>query len=189
MAKDKSAIVSGAGWIGGFVDQLVREMLAQGWTHDAIHALVQTRPEDQPIKAIVAGMRKGFPPSAIAAKYGYEVVEDVQPAQFQVKDLEFVRFLTAGEQLVNGDVMRSRAVTLKANLGLTDGQYILDHQDEIPVEMRGKYIILTGTKVRSPDGRLLVAYLYWDGGRWYLGFRWIGDVWYDSDRLPRRKSA
>lgn len=38
--RDVSAIVSGAGWIGGFVFQLVNELRARGCTDEEIHSLV-----------------------------------------------------------------------------------------------------------------------------------------------------
>ena len=53
--KNVSAIVSDAGWIGGFVHLLVREMHRQGWTDEQIHTLVsETAPEEQMIQRIVA---------------------------------------------------------------------------------------------------------------------------------------
>lgn len=48
-----SAIVSGAGWLGGFVYLLEKALLARGWTHERIHALVtEADPADQPIDRI-----------------------------------------------------------------------------------------------------------------------------------------
>ncbi len=41
---DKSAVVSGAGWIAGFVDRLVEELQARDCTNEDIHALVTSRP-------------------------------------------------------------------------------------------------------------------------------------------------
>lgn len=190
MAKDKAAIVSGAGWLGGFADLLVREMLAQGWMYDEIHALVtQTRPEDQPIQAIVAGMRRSFPSKDIAAKHGYEVVQDVAaPTDFQVKNLKFIPFMKAGDPLfIDGDTMWSRAVELRGNFGLCDAPRLLDQQADIPVELHDKYIILAGTKLRGLSGVLYVAYLYWDGKQWYLDFLRIDYAWGEGGRLPRCK--
>lgn len=190
MAKDKTAIVSGAGWIGGFVDLLVREMLKQEWTHEGIHALVtQTKPEDQPIEAIVRGMRKGFPSAALAEQYGYTVLEDLaKPTEFAVKDLEFIPVLKDGELPITGDVMRDRAVTLKANFGLCDVPRLLDQQADIPVELQDKYIVLAATKLRDRDGNLYVAYLNFSGKRWCLiFFGRLDDDWVGDDRFPRCK--
>lgn len=188
-AKDKVAIVSGAGWIGGFTDLLVREMLRQGWTHESIHALVtQTKPEDQPIEAIVRGMRRGSPSAALAAEYGYEVVDDVaQPTDFQVKDLEFISFLKEGEPPIDGATMRSRAVMLKGNFGLCDAPRLLKQQVDIPVEEHSRYIVLAGTKLRDRFGVLYVAYLFFDGEQWFLPFLRLGFDWDEFGRFPRCK--
>ncbi len=120
---------------------------------------------------------------------GWSVVEDVSPTEFEVKDLEFITFLEEGESSVNGETMRQRAINLKANLGLVDAKRMLAHQDEIPVKMRGKYIIFTGTLLRGPDGLLYVACLYWRDDRWDLHFLWLGHDWHDGARLARRKPA
>ena len=122
---------------------------------------------------------------AIVAKYGYTVVEDVEPSQFKVKNLKFITFLKSGELYITGETMRQRAITLKGNFGLIDGQYLLDHQEEIPKKMLGKYIVLPGTLLRGSDGRLFIACLRWRGGRWVLGFVWLGGGWDSNDRFAR----
>lgn len=189
-AKDKFAIVSGAGWIGGFTDLLVREMIRQGWTYESIHALVtNTKPEDQPIEAIVRGMRKGFPSAALAAKHGYTVdgEDALAPTDFHVKDLEFVPFLEGDETVVSGDTMRSRAVRINANFGLCDAPRLLDQQADIPAELQGKYIVLAATKLRGRYGGLYVACLVFGGGRWFLYFYGLDVDWVAGGRFPRCK--
>jgi len=118
---------------------------------------------------------------------GWEVVEDVAPTDFQVGDLEFISFLEGNETSVGSETMRSRAVVLKANLGLADGKRILAEQEKIPVELRGCIIVLPGTVLRSPDGCLRVADLYWNGNRWCLFHHWIVSDWGGRDRLARNK--
>lgn len=119
---------------------------------------------------------------------GWEIVEYVEPSKFQVKDLEFISFLEKGEEYVKGDVMRQRAVKLKANLGLYDGKYLLEHQDEIPAKLRGKkYIVLPGTVLRGSYGNLHVPYLRWLGDRWVLSFHWVGDGFNGDGCLARSK--
>lgn len=140
-------------------------------------------------EAVVALLKKGkFPSQSIATEYGYTVEEDVEPSKFQVKNLEMVSFLENGENYVKGEKMRQRAVGLKANLGLADAKYVLEHQAEIPPEFRNnKYLVFTGTLLRDPDGSLHMADLRWDGQRWLLGFYWVARVWFDHDRLVRSK--
>ena len=129
--------------------------------------------------------KEKFSSFVIAAKYGYTVVEDVEPSQFKVKNLKFITFLESGESYITGETMRQRAVTLKGNIGLVDGQYLLDHQDEIPKEMRGKYIVFPGTLLRGSGDDLDVAYLSWLGFCWVLSFGWLGTDWGGSDRFAR----
>ena len=117
----------------------------------------------------------------------WEVLEDVQPSNFKISDLEMVTFLQGEETSIRGKVMRERAVSLKANLGLVDAKRLLDNQSEIPVEFRGKILVFTGTLLRDPDGSLFVACLSFDGGRWCLGFGWVGNVWDGCGRLLRCK--
>jgi len=117
---------------------------------------------------------------------GWLVLEDVEPSKFHVKDLEFISSLEKGEEYIKGEVMRQRAVKLKANLSLCDGKYLLEHQDEIPAKLRGKkYIILSGTLLRVSSDDLSVPCLYWDGVRWVLDFRWLDSVFHGSFCLAR----
>lgn len=142
-------------------------------------------------EAVVALLKKGkFPSQTLDANLipnGWEIVEDVEPSKFQIKDLEMVSFLENGEEYVKGEVLRKRAVGLKANLGLADAKYILDYQAEIPPEFRTKYFVFPGTLLRSPDGDLRVAYLGWDGERWCHNFNWVDVDFSVSDRLVRSK--
>lgn len=127
--------------------------------------------------------------SDIAAKYRYTVVEDLdEPTKFQMSELEYIGFLDGSKTYVNGKTMRERAKKLKAEFSLVDGIYMLEHQDKIPAEMRGKqYIVLSGTLLRGSGGRLRMACLYGDGSQWRLRFCWIKNDWCGCSRLPRRK--
>ncbi len=131
-----------------------------------------------------------FPSATLAADIipkEWVVVEDVQPSKFQVKDMEMVSFLETGEDYVKGEVMRKRAVGLKANLGLADAKYLLDHQAEIPLEFQNKYIVFPGTVLRGSGGGLHVPCLGWDGDRWVLNFFWVDGGFRDFGRLARSK--
>ncbi|TAN33268.1 hypothetical protein EPN28_02740 [Patescibacteria group bacterium] len=121
-------------------------------------------------------------------KRKWEVVEDVAPSQFEVKDLEYVSFLEPDDPgYVNGEVMRARAVVLKANYGLVDGKRMLECQAEIPKEMQDKIIVLPGTLLRGRRGGLYVACLSWVGARWVLDVRWVVYGFGASYLLPRGK--
>jgi len=149
---------------------------------------------DGALQAIVEGRFNAvgatFPSQLLAADFIPErwiIESDVEPTEFEVSDLEFIPFLNEGDDPIKGDLMRKRALTLKANLGLADGKKLLAQQDKIPVELRGKWIALTGTVLRDHDGDRHVACLGWVGDRWYLNFGWLGDGWCSDNRLARRK--
>lgn len=129
-----------------------------------------------------------FPSAEIAAKHGYTVEADVKPSTFEVKNLEPVSFLEESDGgSVVGKVLRGRALILEANFGLVDGQYTLDHQKEIPEEMRSFYIVLSGTLLRRSGGGLFVACLDWAVDRWVLVFLWVGGAFGGAARLVRSK--
>ena len=85
-----------------------------------------------------------------------------------------------GDKTVRGDKLKD----------LLEGQpvlpahvldYLLEHPDLIPESWKGKPIFFWGTIYCSSDGSLCVRCLYWDGGRWYWGNRWLDYVWFDYD--------
>ncbi|MEK9170410.1 MAG: hypothetical protein AAB674_02065, partial [Patescibacteria group bacterium] len=84
----------------------------------------------------------------------------------------------------NGEVMKQRAKKLNANLGQHHAEYLLEHQDLIPKEWRGKfYLTFPGTVWRDRVGFRDVPCLSWDGGRWCLRFDWLRSVWGSGARL------
>lgn len=189
----KSEFLSSFGTAFQAFKAITDAVLAQGGSDDDLRRLISKPSLAQQVAAIIMDKERGgdlFPSQIHAADLipqGWMVVEDVAPSKFHVKELEFISFLNQGESSINCEVIRQRAVTLKANLGLVDGKRILAEQDKLPVELRDKYIVLPGTLLRAPDGLLRVAYLFWDGGRWCLSFRWLGCDWVGHVRLARRR--
>lgn len=103
--------------------------------------------------------------------------------------IEGVPFLNDAEEAsVKGDVMAERAVTLDANYGQEDAEWLLEHQDMIPVELRKYYLVFPATKWRGPGVFRCVPYLVFIGGRWGLGFGWLDDVFGCRGRLVRPRS-
>ena len=97
---------------------------------------------------------------------------------------DIVGFLEGNESRVNGEVMKQRAKKLNANLGQHHAEYLLEHQDLIPKEWRGKfYLTFPGTVWRGRGGDRFVPYLFWLGGEWCLGFDWLGLGWVSYARL------
>ena len=99
---------------------------------------------------------------------------------------EILGFLRGDEQSVAGSVMVERAKEMQANLGQDDGQYLLDHQEEIPEAFRGK-VVFVFPDWRNPDSPEGVACVCWGGGRWLRRWLWLGGGFRDRCRLLRRK--
>lgn len=138
------------------------------------------------LKALFEELSASFPCQINASDLipeKWEVVEDVEPRSFKVGDLKFKSFLQGDETYVGGDTMRQRAVELKGNLGLSDAKYFLEHQSEIPTELRGKYIVFAGTVMRGSGGSIHVPFIYFNDGRWVLGFDWLGCHFNVNDRV------
>lgn len=116
-----------------------------------------------------------------------EVVEDVQPSDFLVEGLEFIPLLKPGESSIKCPVMQKRAVALRANLGLVDGRRILVEQEKIPVELRGKtLILLPGTLVRRWHYTEF-SFLIWSIDRWTMVFNRFDADFDGSSILARPK--
>ena len=99
---------------------------------------------------------------------------------------DILGFLRGDEKYVKGDVMVARVVEMGANLGKEDGQYLLDHQDEIPVALRGK-VVFVFTDWRHPGSSEGVYYVYWDDDRWVRYWRWLARDFRGYCRVLRRK--
>lgn len=100
---------------------------------------------------------------------------------------ELVPFLRENERWVKGDTMVERAKELNANLGEEDGQFILKHQTETPVEFRSRFYLVFPAW-HSPSGPRHVACLICDGARSYRNFGGLDGDWSRDSRLVRRIS-
>ena len=119
-------------------------------------------------------------------KEGWTLLENSPRRPISVTDLDLVPFLRNGESNIEGEEMLRRARTdLNANYGQEDAEFLLEHQAEIPVEFRKFYLVFPATVWRGSGGGRDVSYLYWDGGRWFLDFGWLGSVWRSGCRLVR----
>jgi len=114
------------------------------------------------------------------------VVEDVEPTvDLDISKIQFKSFLESGEDCVYGDDVRTRAVAMKGVLGLADVEKFLAEPDKIPVSLRDKYIVFSGTVLLDSVGARHVAYLFFREGRWVLGFKSLGHgLWCDGIVLP-----
>jgi len=112
---------------------------------------------------------------------GWTLLEDTQFSDSFTPD--FVSFLRPGENQVGGDVMRSRAKELNANLGQRDLQWLEANQHLIPESERGYYIVVPGTVWSGIHGGRRIACLVWDEDHWYTDFYWLGRDWNDRYHL------
>lgn len=102
-------------------------------------------------------------------------------ALFSATEFEFVSTLKEGENSISGDEMRKRALQENANFGQRFGEWLLAHQDKIPVRPEGCYYIpLPRTVWRRRDGHLHVPYLGWFGEQWSPHFYWLEFDWASS---------
>lgn len=99
---------------------------------------------------------------------------------------EAPRIIADGE-VVKGSIMLARAKEANAVSGKTECEDFLAHQDEIPVELRGKVVFVFAGWQR-PDDSGIVAIVYWDVDRWVQDWGWLGRGW-RGRRRPVRRSA
>ena len=113
---------------------------------------------------------------------------DTLPTTMTISDrtYEILTLHKDGETYVKSDIMVERAVEMNANLGKDDGQHLLDHQDEIPVALRGK-VVFVFTDWRHPGVPGRVYCVYWSGSRWVEGWSWFDSDFYEHCRVLRRK--
>jgi|SRR3989338_7691849 len=88
---------------------------------------------------------------------------------------------------IDGQEMVKRAEKLDANLGREHRQYILDHQDEIPPELKEKVHFIF-TAERYPTRLEHVSYIFCNGGRWLCAWGYLNEpCWGSSGRLLRQR--
>ena len=110
----------------------------------------------------------------------YHEGANVPNGQFRV---EAVPILIGDEKKIDGLTMFSRAIN-----GKSGGQYLVDYllknQEAIPKELQGKILVFADT-LWLDGGYLKVPCLCWDGGSWYLSFRYLGFGWGSRDLFVR----
>src|SRR3989344_1656623 len=99
------------------------------------------------------------------------LVKDVGelPPDFVIEKLEVVSFLHSGKVHDFSKLMCKRALEFNANLGRRHAEYLLNHQEEIPVEWRAYHLVFPGTIWRDHPvrgyGNEGISVLRWDGKR------------------------
>lgn len=120
----------------------------------------------------------------------WKLLEDTgDPADFDASRLELASFLQTDEPYTGGETMLKRArgkepvngqMLVGCNWGQRHGEALLRNQHLIPVEWRGKVIVLPGTVWRDGRRGRCVAYLVFLGVQWVLHFFWL-DFSFNSD--------
>jgi len=117
-------------------------------------------------------------------KNGWKLESDCGPVVGE-PTLTFEEFLREGELSVPGEVILARAKEMPgAPAGQSHAERMLDQQDRIPVELRGKTLIFETVWV-CPSGDRHVVVLSWRGRRWCLYFYWPGRDFGSSCRVVR----
>ena len=109
----------------------------------------------------------------------YEIVEDQKPTG--VTKFKFIKILKEDEDYIDGDKVKERAKESKGFYGMSELEYIFEHQDLVPNDVG--YIIFPATVLRDPSGSLYVPYLYRNGGRLVVAFCWLGYDWFGRGRF------
>lgn len=81
-----------------------------------------------------------------------------------------------------GEEVVRRAKEKGVLTGLRHAEAMLRNQERIPVEWR-KFVLVFAEVWRGPSGRRDAWCLFWDGGRWYLDYYWLGHDFNSGCRL------
>ena len=102
-------------------------------------------------------------------------LEDNLPRTMTIGDrvYEVLSFLQKGENQVDGPVMVKRAKEMSANLGEDDGQYLLKHQQDIPVIFYNVRIFFVFTDWRHPNNSDSVCYIAESDGQFVSDWEWL----------------
>jgi hypothetical protein len=102
-----------------------------------------------------------------------EVTKDV-PVEPGTYVFTYEEFLREGEVSVETNEMMRRANELGAVSGLGHALSLLENQDLIPKELRGRYLAFAGVEAVDFKDSLYAAFVYWNGGAWTLDWYWFG---------------
>ena len=111
------------------------------------------------------------------------------PIEMKIGDriYEILAPLKESEKRILHRKMLERVLEMKANSGEDDGQYLLNHQENIPVVLQGKVAFIF-PEWHNHDHPEYVCYIYWKDGCWITGWQLFAyDYWEDNGRVLRRK--
>ncbi|MBI4095051.1 MAG: hypothetical protein HY435_02570 [Candidatus Liptonbacteria bacterium] len=197
--KDVTAIVSGAGWIAGFADKLVRALRERKVSDEQIHQLV-TDDGDVPVgkiaDALVAIMEGAKNVFRLTLDYAHSVEEMVAAGKYNWtnSDITSKNFPTTQKgtaevaiELVhlNRRVSSDNALCELDARGLRPATLpeLLAFGAEYPEKQREFPIIALGSVWRNPHGYRTVAYLVRYGSKRDLRLHWFDNEWFSHYRF------
>jgi len=97
--------------------------------------------------------------------------------------------LRGGEKKVHGPVVVERAKEMHANFGKEEGEHLLKHQGDIPVELRNS-VVFVFVDWRHPKEFEKVCCISWSKNLqcWTKDWIWLDDSWLGVCRVLRRVS-
>jgi len=200
----RSELLSSFGTAFQIYKELTDAVLAKGGTDEDIKKILTTPDLRTKLAETILGKQEKIVQATTAPKplitkltivsgfdrdmrnESWKLLEDTgDPAEFDASRLELVSFLQTDETYTGGETMLKRArgkepvngqMLVGCNWGQRHGEALLRNQHLIPVEWRGKVIVLPGTVWQGGSRGRLVTYLIFSGGQWVLNFLWL-----DSD--------
>jgi len=113
---------------------------------------------------------------------GWLVEEHIDHGKIDIAKIKIDLHLEPEQQgnYLTGNTLRERLKD-KPVLNACVLDYLLEHQELIPNEWKGRFVFFWGTTYRSSDGSLYVRYLYyWNDRRWGWNDYWLDNYFYDN---------
>ena len=197
--KDVNLLVSAAGWIGGFIDKLVRALRERGITDEQIHSLVTDAGDalvgkiadavaemlgaGENLFKVVVDYTQSLADMISAGKYDWvngDIIAENFPisgsgqAELNAELVHFNRIMESGDVLKELDKLGLRPANIAELLAF--GAKYPDKQREFP-------IIALGSVWQNRYGYRYVPELWSGSVRRKLNLHWLGDRWDEDDRF------
>ena len=91
------------------------------------------------------------------------------------------------EKCIFGRELIKRAANTKCNFSQYQAEYLLDHQEQIPMDWRPYCIIFPGTIWADSANRKNVPYIVYKRTGWELSYYWVESPFASASRLLKRK--
>jgi hypothetical protein len=108
---------------------------------------------------------------------GWKIINPGAPSKFEVSKLRLYHFLKKDELSIDIEEMRRRAKKVNANLGLEDGDRMLNEQNSINHSFKDYYIPLPAVDLYGSRGGRDILCLGYSKGRWMPVFGKLNGIW------------